>query len=142
MCIRDRYYIMYASCGSCSVLFSYNHIPTKNINLCIFYRSVLSNAPRWQGNAASMDTVAGEYIPVPVMQENGGCGVSSAEPVSYTHLDVYKRQPAVPPGMTEPRHDRHACRDGFFILRMFAGLSCTAISWTFSVGFYIFVEFL
>lgn len=30
-------------------------------------------------NAASMDTVAGEYIPVPVMQENGGCGVSSAE---------------------------------------------------------------
>lgn len=26
-----------------------------------------------------MDTVAGEYIPVPVMQENGGCGVSSAE---------------------------------------------------------------
>ena len=33
----------------------------------------------WQGNAASMDTVAGEYIPVPVMQENGGCGVSSAE---------------------------------------------------------------
>ncbi|MCS2505971.1 hypothetical protein NXW48_09510 [Phocaeicola vulgatus] len=39
--------------------------------------------------------------------------------------------------MTEPRHDRHACRDGFFILRMFAGLSCTAISWTFSVGFLI-----
>ena len=33
----------------------------------------------WQGNAASMDTVAGEYIPVPVMQENGGCRVSSAE---------------------------------------------------------------
>lgn len=27
----------------------------------------------------STDTVAGEYIPVPVMQENGGCGVSSAE---------------------------------------------------------------
>ena len=35
---------------------------------------------RWMArNAASMDTVAGEYIPVPVMQENGGCGVSSAE---------------------------------------------------------------
>ena len=39
----------------------------------------LAGCGGWQGNAASMDTVAGEYIPVPVMQENGGCGVSSAE---------------------------------------------------------------
>ena len=39
----------------------------------------LAGCGGWQGNAASMDTVAGEYILVPVMQENGGCGVSSAE---------------------------------------------------------------
>lgn len=41
--------------------------------------SALQGAVDGKETRLPWDTVAGEYIPVPVMQENGGCGVSSAE---------------------------------------------------------------
>ena len=44
------------------------------------------------------------FVSAPFLARARSCPASSVRPVSYTHLDVYKRQPLKPPQETAPGH--------------------------------------